>query len=242
MTSSTGPGKRPCGVLPVALRPAAGRAMKGAQHAKSRRLALRDDLRAELPAEGADAFCGVSALGRSRARRGGFTVVEILLVVLILGTLAGLAAPQLRGSYERMRLAECAGSLKNAIRMARELAITEGTPHRVVIDKTDGRYWVERQSEGGGRYESARDKWGSVRRIPEGIRIVSAPAAVSFRQDGRAIELDLSGAGEASDEYRSGGRSDQEHLRISLVNEMGDAASVVLETITGRVWVEAQRT
>ena len=175
-------------------------------------------------------------------RHPGFTVIELLLVILILGTLAGLSAPKLRGSYERLRVTESANSLRSAIRMARELSITESVPYRVAIDISEGTYWIEKWMEGEGRYERAQSKWGGTHRLSDGIEMSSAPESVGFGPDGRAEYPDLGRGLGAIAPGPVVGRPESEETRIVLTNELGQSRAVVLDIITGRVWVEVQGT
>jgi general secretion pathway protein G len=46
---------------------------------------------------------GMFKKGKERRRQGGFTLIEILIVVLIIGLLASFVAPNLIGRYERSK-------------------------------------------------------------------------------------------------------------------------------------------
>lgn len=185
------------------------------------------------------------------ARNPGFTMIELLLVILIVGTMAGLSAPKLRGSYERMRLTESANSLRSAIRMARETSITEGIPHRVALDLVDRAYWVEKQSTDGSRYDRLQSRWGRGRGLPDGIHVASAPEAIEFGPDGRVAGFRRwsRGADDATGYLRHGGDASARAGRIEggpgsavsvivLMNELEESRSVIIDNVTGHTWVE----
>ncbi len=55
--------------------------------------------------------------GRDANRRGGFTLVELLVAVAIVGILAGLAIPNLKNMIQRARAADVAGTM-NVVKVA----------------------------------------------------------------------------------------------------------------------------
>jgi prepilin-type N-terminal cleavage/methylation domain-containing protein len=72
----------------------------------------------------------------------GWTLIELLAVVAIIALIASMVVPTLRISSGRDVRRE-AVQLGDAFEFARERAILTGRPHRVVLDLTGGRDWVE---------------------------------------------------------------------------------------------------
>jgi general secretion pathway protein G len=63
------------------------------------------------PSSGCRPTGGVTGL-RGRSPRGGFTLVELLAVITILGTLAALAIPKVHDSVERAKVARAIGDIR----------------------------------------------------------------------------------------------------------------------------------
>jgi len=79
---------------------------------------------------------------RRRRAHSGFTLIEILVVLAIVGILAGLSIRGLR-SLARSDLRASVSHLSGAIRYLFDRASTTGQYHRLVIDIETGRYWAE---------------------------------------------------------------------------------------------------
>ena len=77
-----------------------------------------------------------------RRRHSGFTLIEILVVLAIVGILAGLSIRGLR-SLARSDLRASVSHMSGAIRYLFDRASTTGQYHRLVIDIDSGRYWAE---------------------------------------------------------------------------------------------------
>lgn len=79
---------------------------------------------------------------RRRRAHSGFTLIEILVVLCIVGVLAALSVRGLR-SLARSDLRASVSHLSGAIRYLFDRASTTGQYHRLVIDLETGRYWAE---------------------------------------------------------------------------------------------------
>ena len=63
----------------------------------------------------------------------GFTLVEILIVILIASTLAAASIPSLSGALDRMKADALAGEIATDMRYAQELAALTQTRHRIMF-------------------------------------------------------------------------------------------------------------
>ncbi|WP_175541835.1 GspH/FimT family pseudopilin [Polaromonas sp. YR568] len=68
-----------------------------------------------------------------RARERGFTIIELMVVVAIVGILAGLAAPSFSDLLRRNRLASASSALQVSLSLARSEAVKRGSDARVTV-------------------------------------------------------------------------------------------------------------
>lgn len=71
----------------------------------------------------------------------GFTMVEILIVMVIIGVLATLAVPSTKYLFKRDKLRASTTSVTSSLYLARMKAVNEGAPYGVQFNQ-DGTYYV----------------------------------------------------------------------------------------------------
>jgi len=82
-------------------------------------------------------------------RRGrGFTLVELMVVVLVLAVLTGALIPEMMGTYEDALLRETGRKLADAIGLASSQAVTTGRTHQLRLLSDKGLYRIEALVEG----------------------------------------------------------------------------------------------
>ena len=71
-----------------------------------------------------------------------FTITELLIVLTLIGILSVISIPTLKGFTATRRLKASAYMLRSLLTFARDIAVTDQTPHLVVFDFDSDRYWL----------------------------------------------------------------------------------------------------
>jgi general secretion pathway protein H len=125
--------------------------------------------------------------------KSGFTLVELLLVMVVLATIAALATPALRGFTKSRLLPNTALDLVSTARFCQEQAKSEGVLYRLMLDPS-GTSWTIMKDDGTGTNFQPIDSKivPPTYTLPEGITLSSdLPAAngevyIEFDPTGRS--------------------------------------------------------
>ncbi len=77
-----------------------------------------------------------------REKQGGFTLIELSLVVLLLALITVIGLPSFTQIYERSEMRQAASDFIGAIRYAQQRAVMERIPIRLYVDVEEQTYWV----------------------------------------------------------------------------------------------------
>lgn len=78
----------------------------------------------------------------------GFTLLELILVMVILSTVLGMAAPSLSGFFGSRQTHDTAAQILALTQLARSQAISEGIVYRLNFDTNERTYWLTAQQAG----------------------------------------------------------------------------------------------
>jgi type IV fimbrial biogenesis protein FimT len=126
------------------------------------------------------------------SRRAGFTLFELILVVVIIALVAGMAAPSLRNWSRGSSLRDASDNFLGAIRAGRTAAAMSGVSYQLNIDSQSGRYWLspvdsQQQQQ---QASASIDDYSMPVNLPEGVRI---QAVGPSNQPMSAIRFDPTG-------------------------------------------------
>lgn len=95
----------------------------------------------------------------------GFTLLELILVMVILSTVLAMASPSLRGFFSSRKIHDAAGNILSLMRYARTQAISEGRTYRLNFDSDKGVYWLTSNAEGA--FEELYNEFGREFLLPD---------------------------------------------------------------------------
>ncbi len=120
----------------------------------------------------------------------GFTLIEIILVLVILGVIAGLTVPRIGQNFIELQLKRTANDLSYLMRYAQSRAITKNRMVRLEFDDNFSKVWLTQSTEEASpeednkSFERITGRLGRTLTVPDKIYLEAETVPVQFYPDG----------------------------------------------------------
>lgn len=108
---------------------------------------------------------------RRKRKKDGFTLVEMLVVVVIISIMSMAVVAEMHGTFQDALLRATSRELADAFNLASSRAISVNRPHRIRLDELAHRYVLERSARGGTDFHPAPDIRGGTGPLDSRISI-----------------------------------------------------------------------
>ncbi|MBA4150287.1 MAG: prepilin-type N-terminal cleavage/methylation domain-containing protein [Verrucomicrobia bacterium] len=106
------------------------------------------------------------------ARRLGFTLLELMIVLVLMGIMSAMIIPELRGTFENALLRSSSREMISVFNTAYSRAVSVNQTHRVRLDLANARYYVEAEVPGvSGEFIPVQGVNGSEGKLDNRIQI-----------------------------------------------------------------------
>jgi prepilin-type N-terminal cleavage/methylation domain-containing protein len=152
----------------------------------------------------------------TRMQQGGFSLIETMIVLVVIGLTLAAGTPFVRGYMHSRGIGEAANDLVSQLDLARNRAIAENNPYRVLFDSpVAGQYRVHDDDDGNGSIDEGEALYGPFT-LPGSVAFddidVGGTSFVTFEpsgmlavgQGGQIILTDDRGRSKTLEVYTSG--------------------------------------
>lgn len=129
-------------------------------------------------------------IGAMKQNKAGFTLVEILLVLIIMGIVVALTAPNLSKGYLRFQLNKTSDDLQSVSRWAQAMAIGQQRVYALSFADDHRSYRLVREevidgeNDGQDNFGPVPGALGAVHTIPQAVRLDTSEDRIQFYSDG----------------------------------------------------------
>jgi len=128
-----------------------------------------------------------------RHQSAGFTLLELLTIILIMAVLVGVSVPRFRRTFVHLQLQVFANNVVRLLSYASRRAVTRQEVLRVHFDVEGRQYWLAQAKESllEGESERIASKFNRISSVPEAISLDPSASEVTFYPDGRADRFEM---------------------------------------------------
>lgn len=167
---------------------------------------------------------------KTPGRRNGFTLIELILVMIVIFTVATVVAPRLTDFFPSFQVRKTSQRLFAWARKARADAATTGLRHRLLLDPQSEKYWIEyeaRPVKEPGKFVLLSGSWGEEQ-FPDRVRFETIEGAETDTTRSRCRYV----------EFRPDGTSSE--ATITVANDRNDRSVLRVEGATSKVYIQTQ--
>jgi len=123
----------------------------------------------------------------------GFSFVELLIVAIILGVIAGLSVPKFSKTYSNLLLVDTSRNLAYLMRYAQARAIAERINYRLNFNQERNKYWLTKGfvSENQDDFERLQGTFGKIFNIPNNLVVICESKFINFYPDGKMDKTNI---------------------------------------------------
>lgn len=129
-----------------------------------------------------------SQTGRQLLNKDGFTFLEILIVIIVLGVIAGFSIPRFHETFNNLQLKMAAYDLAQFFQYSQGEALREGRTHKIVLDGQA--YWIMKENDEE-EFERISGRWGRNNLINNNIEVISEKNEIYFYPEGRIDRMEI---------------------------------------------------